>query len=803
MMKTRNTNTLQRRTSRWLATGLTTVAIALSGAMSAQVNTYTFAESTETYAQITGTTSTAIGDDGTQTAIPIGFTFVFDGVARTTFSITTNGMIRMDGGAISSGWTNSLAVASSNRPLIAPFWDDNNMTGGEIRYSTTGTAPNRVLTVNWHNSKIGGFGSTAGAAVSSILRLYETTNVIEMVYSNPYTTTNSVSASVGLNGASTFLSVTPAATSTASGVTANNSINASVMANLAGKKLTFTPPMPCMGVPNAGSITSPVAVCSGNTVVLSATGLSSGIGITYAWEESPDGVGSWAPVVGGSGAATASYTTTAITMTRYFRIVTTCSTGPDVNNSNVVTVNLTTGGIAEDFSSGTIVGNCWSQSGTGSAVNLRYNAASGFGVGTGSIIWDFFTQSANATLIYTSPVVTPIVGVQYLQFDVAGRQYSVSAIDSIYIEESNDGGTNWTLVASGSNETGSVFNTVGLATTELNTPLAGEWASRSFLLTPGTDRVRFRGVSKFGNNVLIDNIALGGPPACSAPVATSDPVPNCPGGFDVDVNITAFGEILAVPETSATIEYTVNGNPQTPVAVGSTGITTLTGFSDGDLVVVTVTNDGDNSCNLTLASDTYTCPPVNDLCAGAIMVECNSVTTGNTTNATQTGAPTAGCDNTGDPYVYFATGRGVWYTVQGFDGQMTASLCGSSFDTQIWIGTDGCGVQNCVAGNDDAFALCASSGSRSIATWTGSSAETYYIYVTGWAANFGAYTLTMTCGDFNPACTENGLNLEFQNDANPGGVTWEIEDETGSVVVVSGTNAFPANSIGTQAICLP
>jgi hypothetical protein len=72
--------------------------------------------------------------------------------------------------------------------------------------------------------------------------LYETTNVVEIVYSTPFTTTNTVTASVGINDTTSFLSVTPAATSTVSSATANNAINAATMANLAGKKLVFTPP---------------------------------------------------------------------------------------------------------------------------------------------------------------------------------------------------------------------------------------------------------------------------------------------------------------------------------------------------------------------------------------------------------------------------------------------------------------------------------------------------------------------------------------------------------------------------------
>ncbi|WP_396164339.1 GEVED domain-containing protein [Flavobacterium sp.] len=214
--------------------------------INAQVSSYAFAESTEAYAQITGTTSTATGDDGTQTNIPIGFNFNYGGVNYTAFGVSTNGIIRLGSNAtdtaINTGWTNGLSNTAANRPLIAVLWDDNNLSTGTIIYSLTGTAPNQVLTVNWHNTKIGSSGGTGGASVSTLLRLYETTNVIEMVYSNPFTTANTVTASVGLNDVTSFLSVTPAATSTVSSATTNDAINATVMANLAGKKITFTPP---------------------------------------------------------------------------------------------------------------------------------------------------------------------------------------------------------------------------------------------------------------------------------------------------------------------------------------------------------------------------------------------------------------------------------------------------------------------------------------------------------------------------------------------------------------------------------
>lgn len=219
------------------------ILVAGIGNVRGQVNNYSFAQSAGTYTQVTGTNSTATGDDGTQTAIGIGFTFNFDNVNYTTFSITTNGMIRMDGTAITSGWTNALGTAAALRPLIAPFWDDNHRNTGAITYATTGVAPNRVLSVSWHNINIGGGGSTSGTAFASYrMNLYETTNVIEFIYGPTMAAAGALSASVGINGASTFLSVTPATTSTVSSITANNTIAATT--DLVGKKFTFTPPPP-------------------------------------------------------------------------------------------------------------------------------------------------------------------------------------------------------------------------------------------------------------------------------------------------------------------------------------------------------------------------------------------------------------------------------------------------------------------------------------------------------------------------------------------------------------------------------
>ena len=275
--------------------------------------------------------------------------------------------------------------------------------------------------------------------------------------------------------------------------------------------------------------------------------------------------------------------------------------------------------------------------------------------------------------------------------------------------------------------------------------------------------------------------------SCSPPSATATVVPACPGGFGVDVNISSFGS-----GSSATISYSLNNNPQTPINVGVTGTTNLTGFVNGDDVDITVEHDSDPVCNLTFNNNTYTCPPANDLCANAIPVSCNTITNASTVNSTNAGAP-ASCSA-----LTINSAGGIWYTVAGFDGNMTFDLSGSSFDTKIAAFTGTCGALVCVDSDDDDGA-----GLTSLLTITGSSAETYYIYVTGFSTQTGSITLTITCGDNNPACTANGLNLEFQNDGNPGEVSYEVLNETGTVVILSGPDPVPANSVGTQALCLP
>ncbi len=155
-------------------------------------------------------------DNDYSRALTIGFPFQWRGRTYNNVVMNTNGFVVLGsnpgsvpdlffsgpqsntGGALFSG-----AVADTN--IISVFNVDleNSDSGtAEFRQQTTGTAPNRVFTLEWRNVK-----DKAGLQLSRAtfqLKLYETTNFIDFVY-GPFIASNDApvfrSSAVGLKGA--------------------------------------------------------------------------------------------------------------------------------------------------------------------------------------------------------------------------------------------------------------------------------------------------------------------------------------------------------------------------------------------------------------------------------------------------------------------------------------------------------------------------------------------------------------------------------------------------------------------------
>lgn len=308
-----------------LCTGWYTLA--QSYAVTAISGTYT-ANASPTEIHPSGT------DDATITGLPIGFTFEYSCSNYTTFECSTNGWIAF-GTSAGAELTNNLST-TTNRPKIAPLWDDLATGTGNVNYKLTGTAPNRVLTVEW--KQIEWSFSATGDVISFQVKLYETSNNIEFVYNQGPTAVSVNGASIGLAlpTSGQYYSLQDVSAAPVVSTSTENTAITTKPAN--GQIYRFSPGTVCSGTPAAGAAVSNVAStnCSSNSISLSATGITVGCGITYQWQSSPDNA-TWTNIVG----ATSNVFSGTNMSSTYYRLVTTCSNSASSNQSSSVLVSFT------------------------------------------------------------------------------------------------------------------------------------------------------------------------------------------------------------------------------------------------------------------------------------------------------------------------------------------------------------------------------------------------------------------------------------------------------------------------------
>jgi PKD repeat protein len=120
------------------------------------------------------------GDDGVL-LVPIGFTFNYLGNDYTSVKMCTNGWLSLSWTTASSGTNPRLFNSDEPNNTIAPWWDDlEDDFSATCRYTTEGTAPDRVFVAEWYNVLT--YYSTATSRISFQVRLYETSNIIEFHY---------------------------------------------------------------------------------------------------------------------------------------------------------------------------------------------------------------------------------------------------------------------------------------------------------------------------------------------------------------------------------------------------------------------------------------------------------------------------------------------------------------------------------------------------------------------------------------------------------------------------------------------
>jgi|GEM_PF-5635644 len=153
--------------------------------------------------------------------------------------------------------------------------------------------------------------------------------------------------------------------------------------------------------------------------------------------------------------------------------------------------------------------------------------------------------------------------------------------------------------------------------------------------------------------------------------------------------------------------------------------------------------------------------PVNDDCADAILLDCNTVTEGTTEGATVD--PKAGeCNGitVGAP--------GVWYKVVGTGEDIQAYTCADEmgYDTKLHVYKGGCDVLTCVTANDDGCPMPNTKLSR--VTWKSKDGVEYLILVNGFEGATGPFDLTVICCVV-PDCNRNCVPDECDISCSPPG----------------------------------
>lgn len=184
-------------------------------------------------------------DDNRSAAVDIGFDFWYLGVRYTQFSVCTNGYMDFssstsDGNSSGAfGYDNSRFTNTTPTALaIAPMYDDLTAQGGSealgnsLKYLTTGSAPNRVLTVEWINLAV---YNNVTPSLNFQVKIYESTGIIEIVYGTMTAGNASYSYTCGINGPT--ISNPP----TSAQLLTQQTVNTATFSNTARNNLTTIP----------------------------------------------------------------------------------------------------------------------------------------------------------------------------------------------------------------------------------------------------------------------------------------------------------------------------------------------------------------------------------------------------------------------------------------------------------------------------------------------------------------------------------------------------------------------------------
>ena len=361
-----------------------------------QVANYSFTSSSGTYTAITGGTAhNTTSTDNANYSFNLPFTFTYNGTGYTVTRPTTNGFLVLGANAASTtNYTPLSNSSTSSNFAISAFGAD---LSSIVRSEVLGSSPNRVYVCQW--SAAGRYSSGLQADNMNFqIRLYETSNKIEIIYGSNSATSASSTVQVGLRGsANTDFNNRTSTTnwaSTTSGSSNTSSITSSgSVSPPAG--LTFTWSIPTCYIPT--SLTSSSISTTGATIAWTApsTGTTPA---SYEYEVRTAGAAG-----SGSTGLVTSGTTTAPTVTTNITGLTAATT-----YSYYVRSNCGSG----DYSS-------WASGSFTTACDVPYNPGA---------ISVSGTSSSGFTLTYSAASPAPT---SYILFNTTGTSAAATTIPTL------------------------------------------------------------------------------------------------------------------------------------------------------------------------------------------------------------------------------------------------------------------------------------------------------------------------------------------------------------------------------------
>ncbi|MFN8300551.1 MAG: fibronectin type III domain-containing protein, partial [Chitinophagales bacterium] len=265
---------------------LSILTILLSMVATAQVAQYQFSQSSTPYTALaTSTVVHASGWDDNQATVTIPFSFTFNGTAYTACRVSSNGFITFNSNPGTSNYA-PLSSTTTYTGAVAGFARDLISNSSTIVYGTEGVSPNQVFVIQWNNARRYSGGAIGGDVLNFQIRLYQTTNVVEVRYGTcTATSTTVLTVQCGLRGANNAdfsprtLTAPAGWSSTDLGQANSATLNTSdVLMPASGLTFTWTPA--ACAIPTAINVTSPTT--TGATINWTAASPAPGSG--YNWK---------------------------------------------------------------------------------------------------------------------------------------------------------------------------------------------------------------------------------------------------------------------------------------------------------------------------------------------------------------------------------------------------------------------------------------------------------------------------------------------------------------------------------------